>query len=256
MRIFIVSLLRATQRREKISQFMADQQLNFEFFDAVDGIQGHTLFDKYYDEKKRIAMKGRALSPGELGCFASHYLLWEKCVKLNENILILEDDIHIKENFSEVIDELAPQIDQFQLLRLSKIMNPSFFKVTKTNLGYSIVKYLNNPCGTQGYLLSPNAAQKLIAHANTWVEPVDDYLDKEWLHKVSVYGIEPNCLKHNLDLPSDIGLRRKQKMTIKQRCTREAYRTYSKFRHHIYLLSVIFQFFKHRGNIEKAEKNS
>ncbi|WP_025452269.1 glycosyltransferase family 25 protein, partial [Helicobacter pylori] len=33
------------------------------------------------------------MSLGELGCYASHYSLWQKCIELNEAICILEDDI-------------------------------------------------------------------------------------------------------------------------------------------------------------------
>ena len=35
-------------------------------------------------------------------CFASHYLLWKKCVELNEPILILEHDAIFKENIPEI----------------------------------------------------------------------------------------------------------------------------------------------------------
>lgn len=32
-------------------------------------------------------------TPGVKGCFYSHYRLWQKCVELNEPIIIWEDDI-------------------------------------------------------------------------------------------------------------------------------------------------------------------
>ena len=41
------------------------------------------LFPKQNDNKKRI---------GVLGCFISHFSLWEKCIQLNEPIIILEHD--------------------------------------------------------------------------------------------------------------------------------------------------------------------
>ena len=32
--------------------------------------------------------------PGIIGCFDSHYRLWQKCCQLKEPILIMEDDIN------------------------------------------------------------------------------------------------------------------------------------------------------------------
>jgi GR25 family glycosyltransferase involved in LPS biosynthesis len=47
-------------------------------------------------------------NPGEMGCFDSHYRLWEKCVELNEPIMIFEDDVkftraYIPVEFDEVL---------------------------------------------------------------------------------------------------------------------------------------------------------
>ena len=41
------------------------------------------------------------MTPGELGCFASHYLLWEKCLELNEPIVVIEDDAQLEECFDD-----------------------------------------------------------------------------------------------------------------------------------------------------------
>ena len=40
------------------------------------------------------------LTKGEVGCFLSHWRLWEKCIELNEPILILEDDAVCTDRFN------------------------------------------------------------------------------------------------------------------------------------------------------------
>ena len=52
-----------------------------------------------WDESKLDFSTGLSLSPYQtadkrkrVGCFMSHYKLWQECVKLNENILVLEHD--------------------------------------------------------------------------------------------------------------------------------------------------------------------
>ena len=36
---------------------------------------------------------GKILRPGVIGCFYSHYRLWQKCIELDEPILVFEDDV-------------------------------------------------------------------------------------------------------------------------------------------------------------------
>ncbi|MCZ8487807.1 glycosyltransferase family 25 protein [Vibrio lentus] len=41
---------------------------------------------------------GRAHIIGEVGCQASHYLIWQKCIEPNEPVLVFEDHVNIDEN--------------------------------------------------------------------------------------------------------------------------------------------------------------
>ncbi len=62
------------------------------------------------------------MSLGELGCYASHYSLWEKCIELNEVICILEDDITLKEDFKEGLDFLEKHIQELGYVRLMHLL--------------------------------------------------------------------------------------------------------------------------------------
>lgn len=44
-------------------------------------------------------MFGRELSDGEKAVYASHFKLWQECIRLNEAIMILEDDVEFSEEF-------------------------------------------------------------------------------------------------------------------------------------------------------------
>lgn len=37
--------------------------------------------------------KDKPLSKTQLGCYASHYILWERCIKEDKPIKVLEDDV-------------------------------------------------------------------------------------------------------------------------------------------------------------------
>lgn len=253
MKIFVISLTSSLNRRENITTQMAEQSLPFEFFDAINGKNEDHPFFKQYCDPKRIRRKGYSLNPGEMGCFASHYSLWEKCIALNEPIVILEDDVHLRKKLSLVLSHVKTYICQLGMVRLSRTLEPTFINVSSFEDTSMIVKYTKPAKGGMGYVLSPGSAKKLILKLKTWYEPVDDYLEKEWLHKMSIFGIEPPCLTHDNSVPSEIGDRKKQKMFLFIRIRREIYRSGEWF------LNQIHQFplnLKIRLGIFKFEKNS
>ena len=103
--IFVISLAREAERRARMAQELAG--FDFEFFDAVDGrtLDGAQYAHRLDAEWFRI-MRGRELAPGEIGCFLSHYGLWERLVAAGTPCaLILEDDARLEDGFAVIIDE-------------------------------------------------------------------------------------------------------------------------------------------------------
>jgi GR25 family glycosyltransferase involved in LPS biosynthesis len=114
-------------------------------------------------------------SPGVKGCFYSHYRLWQKCVELNEPIIIWEDDIVLRRPFIP--------IDWTDVLVLA-LGHP-----TKTE---KYRQYLEDPQGDPkaepyfqssmpgccGYALKPHAAKKLVdTYKNTYL-PADNAINQ------------------------------------------------------------------------------
>ena len=78
---FVLSLARATERREFMLRQMEGVKMDCEIFEAIDGKTlapedyAVPLNDEFWRKKR-----GWALTPGEIGCFLSHYALWKKIV--------------------------------------------------------------------------------------------------------------------------------------------------------------------------------
>lgn len=96
--IFMINLDRRPERRIKMERSFKEIGLKVENVPAVDG---QTLNDESLDEIGVKFLPGyadpyndRPMTKGEIGCFLSHFWIWEKMrmEKLNE-ILVLEDDI-------------------------------------------------------------------------------------------------------------------------------------------------------------------
>ncbi|RYU67848.1 glycosyltransferase family 25 protein [Aliivibrio finisterrensis] len=218
--IYVISLKTATDRRESIQQQFDAIDMDFEFFDAIDGRKGeHSLFEKY-NRKKRLRYKGCELTKGELGCFASHYLLWEKCVQLNQSIVVIEDDAQLEPNFKDDIEKIL-NIKKHEYLRLFVNGRYRPFNNLEYHHGFDIVQYKRGPGATRAYLLYPQAARKFISAAQEWYLPVDDYMDQFWLNHVPCKGIRPGVVKNETEFDSTVGeLSKKEK---KNRLTRELY---------------------------------
>ena len=99
------------------------------------------------------------LSPGEQGCFFSHYRLWQKCVELDEPIAIWEDDI--------VLTRKYHPIDWVDVLVLA-LGHPGKTDKYRHHLDNPQGEYIaadyyqSSMPGCCGYAIKPHAAKKLL----------------------------------------------------------------------------------------------
>lgn len=194
--IVVVNLARSTERKATMISLLDPLGLPYSFFEAVDGRAGsHPLFQRF-DPRLAEVRRGFTLTPGELGCYASHYLLWEKCVRENRSLLIFEDDVGINDNFLAAYKAAAEHIDQRGLIRFSGHKERAWTKVDTIGPGLDLVRLKIGPHGTSCYAISPKGAARLIATAKVWFEPVDLHLDRFWTHGVECFGISPWPITH------------------------------------------------------------
>lgn len=222
-KIFVINLPSSVDRRDNISQQLDQLKLPFEIFPAVDGRKGnHPLFEKY-DEGLSKLYRGKTLSAGQLGCYASHYLLWEKCLELNEPILVIEDDTLLyPTQFMAFLEQLPTLGSEFECIRLFSNKRRSFRSSPVKNIGeLAIAKFSKGHMSTTGYYLTPAAAKKLIQHSSRWYMAVDIYMDRFWVNQVECYGTIPACLTNDPKFDSEIGYGKKASRSLYTRCKRE-----------------------------------
>lgn len=228
IKVFIINLEHSKDRKnsmqEQIQKLFAcnpnlKNQLEFEFFKAIDGSKNeHLQFKSHFPWWCQFAL-GRELSDSEKSCFASHYSLWEKCQELNNPIIILEDDVIFSDEFlnnSNIIEKLLNNYEyiRFYYLFDKKIhhLNNNFY-ISYENIG-----------GTQGYFIHPNAAKKFIEKARYWFKPVDDYMDMYYYNKIQNIIYKPFLL--DLNHVETTITQRKKKLSIPSKIIREIIRFY------------------------------
>ena len=68
-------------------------------FERMDAVEGRRL--GLAEKRANVTALARALiTPGMTGCFLSHRRCWERCVALDEDLLVFEDDIMLEADFA------------------------------------------------------------------------------------------------------------------------------------------------------------
>ena len=172
MRIFVVSLQKRLDRKQIFAR--TNDKIEYEIYDAFDGfsINHNDLLNMGFDTDKDWIdpINNTHLTHGEVGCFLSHYHLWDKCIALNEPIIILEDDAIVDDKFS--IDEVKSIFeDGYNFLYLGYREMGLFEEIDD-----KFVKP-DYPYWTVGYALTPEAAKVLVNQKGRKnIIPVDEYL--------------------------------------------------------------------------------
>lgn len=202
-KIWVVSLERAAERRAQFSEAAAACTVDWEFYAANTGVVAPLT----YDEGLTIRQFGRPLSPGELGCYTSHFKLWELFLQSDyDQAIILEDDILVDWlalNRLAGFDFHAGKIDILRLfsthpfpysLATLRFMSPHSHLVKNEGL------FL----GTQGYLVTRAGAEALLTTGNVVTAPVDWVMSRYYEYRVINYCLLPYPILERY-APSHIG---------------------------------------------------
>ena len=176
-------------RKDRLASFNTNNpNLPYELFRAVEGnkISYNKLvasgFDTNHDWIDPILKT--PLTKGEVGCFLSHWNIWNKCIEKNESILVLEDDAILTDKFN--IQEISNLPYDFVYLGW-KEMDKS------EEIDGKLVKPVY-PYWTLAYMIRPEAARVLVNDViKCNIIPVDEYLPT-MMNQMRVAGYQDNVV--------------------------------------------------------------
>jgi len=142
------------------------------------GFKGRQLqyTDAYRNENWGVA--------GEMGCFDSHYRLWQKCVELDEPILIFEDDVTLERAFIPV------EWDDVLSVAFSHTKKMSIYQHYLNNSeGVPIAAPYGQASmpGNGGYAIKPHAARILVEEYKNTYLPADNAINQH-LVKIQIHS--------------------------------------------------------------------
>ena len=148
-----------------------------------------TLFDAYtpkdkpfdiFKEEEGVLCGGKLFkdshnSQAALGCMLSHYMLWKKCVEINEVTLITEHD-------AIFVSEVPDIIKNGEFAGLVNLAKPGYGRMKSISAGLGPMRSKGHLPGTHGYAVKPEGAQKLIEYCKRYGinQPADRFLDNKF----------------------------------------------------------------------------
>lgn len=144
------------------------EEKHLEIMPAIDRFHSEAFFRQHgLTWNKRVSEGGGTDNLAGMGCFASHYSLWKRCMEYGEPIIILEHDVRF-------IRPVPP-------LRFRHvIILGEQYKGSVLGLGPEVYHRHNHLWGTHAYAITPEGAERLLRQAaRELLPPVDWFMRKK-----------------------------------------------------------------------------
>ncbi|TMP32425.1 glycosyl transferase family 25 [Pseudoalteromonas rubra] len=202
--IFIINMDGCEDRWQSTYTRLREVGLDATRFPATNGkLLSESEVTAWYNPSENHKRYHRHLTPGEIGCYISHYRIYEKVV--NENIpyaLVLEDDLHIEDSLAPLLS-LFSDIEGWDMVKLSDNRANPFIEQTVLNQKFTMGNYKKVPNGTQGYLISLGGAKKLIQR-RPFFRPIDVDFQFHGELGLRIIGIKPYPISEDISFESAI----------------------------------------------------
>ena len=199
MKIVVVNLENAVERRQRVSAELEALGLSFRLFRAVDGRrltpEQEALVD--YGAFRRDGWPVRA---GALGCWLSHRaLLADMVLNGPEVMAVLEDDIEPAPELPAVLDALERAVGSFGVVFLHRGRAVRrFVPLRRLKTGHELGWLRWSHFGTQGYVITRPAARRFLEAFPRVRLDIDRALAAYWRTGLATTCVRPPVVRHLL----------------------------------------------------------
>jgi glycosyl transferase family 25 len=195
MKTYLINLDRDTERLAHVRARLDSFKIPFERFPAVNGKEtGDTFLVEF--AAARPKKNGKGWGAGQIGCFLSHYYVWEKVAKgSDEYALILEDDGYLSSELPAFVKNLDWIPEDADIVRLEVPTCAVKTRLAKQVGQRKLYRILSTSWCAGAYIINRSCAQRLLNLPPAKHMPTDRMLfcfeDSEIARSLNIYQIAP-----------------------------------------------------------------
>jgi len=206
--VYFLNLDRHEARFENMSKQLNQINVSWQRFSAVDALKASDEeLNEYVDAEGPIPRMGK----GARACTVGHFKIWKKFLETGASVaFILEDDALISKHFPEFMREALKYTDKVDILNFNRQNSKGVDKKLVVSAAspiknkiFEAKKLLAPHYGTAGYMITRDAANRLVNEVKRTNMPIDCLLFSPNVSKVSrdfrVYQTFPAMVEPDID---------------------------------------------------------
>ncbi|MYJ94179.1 MAG: glycosyltransferase family 25 protein [Proteobacteria bacterium] len=220
MKLFVVNVELATERRRRLERQFESLGLKATFFRALDA---RKLSEEDYARVDRESRRRLGLWPqadGSIANWISQRRIMREIVDGDTEIAaIFEDDAGLSPELPVVLEALESRPFSFDVVKLNRrSLSRTFIPVELLPTGHRVGRVRYHDYGNEGYVITRDAAQHFLKNTPKMMWEIDQALPRFWENGLNVYYLDPPVVFHDERNDSQIEQfrrisRRKQKDT-------------------------------------------
>ena len=196
MKIVVISLERAADRRRRVVSDLRALGLEFELRDAVDAQDFPPEYDTLID-RSAYRRAGRPIRMGSIANWLSQRQAMLEMVEDGPEIMtLLEDDATFSPEFPAVLGALETTAEPFGIVFLHHGPRRPFIPHAELPTGHRLGWTRWSHFGSQGYVITRAAARKFLEVNPLIRDGIDRTLARYWHHGLTTYGVSPAVVHH------------------------------------------------------------
>ena len=193
MKIILINLARARERRNAMTKEFASIGLSFEIHAALDGAKLTEVDYAQVDRKRRTRLGLYPIPEGSIANWLSQREAMRQFIRTEESMMaVFEDDARFRPTLPAVLDLLERKPVRFDLVILER-RNPhrKFIPCHELSTGHVLGRVKFADYGSEGYVITREAARHFLEHTPRMVREIDQSISRFWDNGLNVYYIHP-----------------------------------------------------------------
>lgn len=191
-----IYLLNKTQDTTRLEQFRIQAQRLRQSYARVEALESDEVEEhsemEHYDAERNASHYYRGLTQSEIATYLSHRRVWKRVLDDDLDFaIVLEDDVLLANSFTYVARTMTELESSWDLIKLAEpYARVRSIKVERVGAA-TLVRYPVIPLGTCAYVISREAAARMLSWSEGFYRPLDVDMQWCWQPGLTVRGLRP-----------------------------------------------------------------